>query len=144
MVGLKLAERFPEMNRYRFIQVSKNDEARPLSEKEWGARRAEYLESSLRGMAIFLTPAEDGLICVPVLLVGVNMITAVLGGLAFGLLHLGRFTYLECVGKTVIYSLAILLILPQGLLTLIAGHFTVDIIGLLILKIARRRLRSSP
>ena len=142
IVGLKLAERFPKLNTYHFAPTARNNHPQPSSDEQWAARKADYLESGLRGAQIFLTPSEDGLICVPVLLAGINPVTALLGGLAFGLLHLGRYTYLECIGKAIIYGLACLLILPYGVLTVVAGHFSMDVLSLALVKLAKRKLKA--
>jgi hypothetical protein len=94
----------------------------------------------MRAKAVFFTISEDGFICVPILLIGINPFAALAGGAVFGVIHLGRFTYLECIAKAVIYSLACLWVLPYGLLTLVAGHFTSDVIVLLLLKMIKRKL----
>lgn len=115
------------------------DETKPLSNNEWVIKQAQYFESGFQKKAILLTPSEDGLICVPVILAGINPVSVVLGGLTFGFLHLGRFTYLDCIGKGVIYSLVCLLILPHGLLTVIAGHFGMDLLALASLKVIKSK-----
>jgi hypothetical protein len=140
LVGLRFAEHFPKLNSYYFFPRTGTEE--PLSEKEWALKQAEYLESSFSGKRIFLTPAEDGLICVPLLIVGINPFTALLGGFAFAFLHIGRFTYLECIGKGVIYSLVCFLILPSGLLTVVVGHFAMDALGLATLRLIKQKLRN--
>jgi hypothetical protein len=142
IVGLQLAERFPRLNRYHFSSAGRFGQTAVLSNDEWAVRKADYVESGLRGWQVLFTSSEDGLICVPVLLAGINPFTAVLGGLVFGLLHLGRFTYLECIGKAIIYGLACLLILPHGVLTVVVGHFSMDVFGLMLLKLARRKLKA--
>lgn len=138
IAALKIAERFPKLDRYHF--VAEKDLQQSASQEEWAAKQAAYLESGFRGQRIFLTPSEDGLICVPVVLLGINPLTALLGGAVFGLLHLARFTYVECMGKAVIYALACYFVLPYGLLTIVAGHFMNDLLALLLLKLIRRHL----
>jgi len=138
MAALRIAERYPPLNRYNF--VADKDLQQSTSRDDWASKQAAYLESGLGGSRILLTPTEDALVCVPVLLLGINPLTALLGGALFGLLHLGRFTYLECIGKAVIYSLVCYFVLPYGLLTVVVGHFANDAVSLLILKLVRRAL----
>jgi hypothetical protein len=131
---LKVSERLPVLNGYLLYSAkSTNTDAR-LSQEEWTKRKAAYLESGFRRAQILFTPAEDALICVPILLIGINAFTASIGGIAFGLMHLGRFTYLECIGKSFIYGLACYFILPHGLLTVVMGHLILDALGWLLLK----------
>jgi hypothetical protein len=141
LAKLRFLDRFPALNGYYFFRATKNSEANHLTENEWAIKKAAFLESGLRPHMILYAPSEDGLICVPVLLVGINPVTAFLGGLVFGLLHLRRFTYLECIGKTIIYSLVCFLILPHGILTVVAGHFATDLLGLASLKLIKGKLK---
>lgn len=138
IAALRIAERFPKLDRYHF--VADEDLQQSASREEWAAKQAAYVESGFRGVRIFLTPSEDALICVPVLLLGINAVTALAGGALFGLLHLGRYTYIECIGKAVIYALACYFVLPYGLLTIVTGHFINDAVSLLLLKLIRRAL----
>jgi hypothetical protein len=139
-IGLKLFDRFPKLNGY--LLYSDTDETRPaaVSSDDWALKQAEYLNSGFRAKAVLSTPAEDGLICVPVILLGIGPLAAVVGGIAFGLLHLERFTYLECVGKSITYAAVCYLILPHGVLTVVLGHAIVNGIAFVGLQIARRRL----
>jgi hypothetical protein len=145
-VGFNLFDRFPRLNRYiQYPQTNDNAE-RAQSDNEWALSQTKYLESG--GKSVVFAPTEDGLICVPVLLVGIGVISAALGGFAYGLIHLGRFTYLECIGKTITYTLVCYFVLPQGLLTVVTGHLLMDLIALAALKGARHKLsedlRSNP
>lgn len=134
IVVLNAPKRFPELNRYHFFNTGEKNKEETPSENEWVLKQAKYFEAGFRNNAILLTPAEDALICVPVIMVGIGPMSAVLGGFVFGVLHLGRFTYLDCIGKAIIYSLVCLLVLPHGLLTVIAGHFGMDLLALAALK----------
>lgn len=138
VAALKVAERFPSLDRYHFVAVK--DLHQSASVEDWGVKQATFLASGFRRGRILLTPSEDALICVPILLLGVNPVTALAGGALFGVLHLGRFTYLECIAKAGIYALACYFILPDGLLTIVAGHFIVDALALLLLNLIRRVL----
>ena len=139
-IRLKLDHRFPKLNRY--LLYSDTDETRPTaaSDDDWALKQAHYLHSQFRASAVLSTPAEDGLICVPVLLVGIGPISAALGGLAFGFLHLWRFSYLECIGKSVTYAAICYFVLPHGVLTVVLGHAITNGIGYVVVQIARRKL----
>ncbi len=145
-VLLKLFDRLPKLNRYLLYPPSKTEPR--LSENEWTLAKANYLESGFRGKALLFTAAEDGLICVPILLIGIAAIPAACGGVVFGLLHLGRFTYLECIGKAITYTLVCYFVLPYGLVTVAVGHFIMDALGLAVIKVAKHKLsgelRSNP
>lgn len=140
MVGLKFAEHFPKLNNYYFLPDAQEHNKAAPSDNEWALRKAAYLESGFARRKIFLAPSEDGLICVPLSWFGIHPVTALLGGLVFGFLHLGRFTYLECLGKATIYGLACFFILPHGVLTIVIGHFSTDLLGLVLLKLVRWKL----
>jgi hypothetical protein len=145
-VGLNLFDRFPKLNRYILYPQTNGNTERAQSDNEWALSQAKYLGSG--GKSVVFAPTEDGLICVPVLLVGIGTISAALGGLAYGLIHLGRFTYLECIGKTITYTLVCYFVLPQGLLTVVTGHLLMDLIAFAALKVAKYKLsaelRSNP
>jgi hypothetical protein len=136
---LKLFRRFPTLNRYLLYQDA-DLRTRPVSSDDWALKQANYLHSLFRLKAVLSTPAEDGLICVPVLLNGIAPLPAALGGLAFGFLHLARFTYLDCIAKAFTYTLVCLLVLPSGVLTVALGHIITNGIGYAALQIARRKL----
>lgn len=133
LVLLKVPEHFPRLNR-RLVAPSG---PRPKDEAEWIKAQLTYIQSFERNVA--LSPAEDGLVCVPVLLVGLNPITAALGGLIFGALHLRSYTYLECLGKAGYYAIACAIVLPNGILTVVVGHLISNVLGFAILRIAAKR-----
>jgi len=147
-VGLKAFDRFPKLNAYLLHPNTDEKKEAPMSGDKWSLRQAHYLESGFRGKAILTTPAEDGLICVPVLLVGIGAVSAALGGLVFGFIHLGRFSYLECIGKGTTYALVCYFVLPHGLLTVACGHLIMNGVAFLAIQVAKRKLseklRSSP
>ena len=147
-VTLKLPSRFPSLHRYLLFSREHSGSAQVLTENEWALAQATYLENGLVGLAILAAPLEDGFICVPLLLVGVDPVSATVGGIIFGAIHLARFTYIECIGKALYYMLVCYFILPHGLLTVTTGHLLMDIIGLVGIKIAKHNLaresRSNP
>ena len=131
LVALKIADRFPKLNQYLFFQFPSE---RKIESGNWAEDKAAYLSSMARGKQILYSITEDGLICVPLLLIGLNFATSCIGGMIFGLMHLGRFTYLECLAKSLTYCVVCLVILPQGILTVIAGHLTLNVIALAVVK----------
>lgn len=142
LIALKLSERFPVLNDYLLYPRSSRTSENAISDNEWAMKQARYLEQGLRGWKILAAPAEEGLICVPVLLFGITPISALLGGVAFGLLHLARYSYLECIGKAIIYSLACYFLLPLGVITVAFGHLLLDALALAMLVVARHRIPS--
>ena len=139
-VSLRFSERFPRLNTHLLYPANERVTESPLSEDEWALRQAKYVESGMRGGLILTAPAEDGFICVPVLLTAISPISALVGGIVFGCMHLARFTYLECIGKAIAYALVCYVVLPHGLLTVVAGHLLMDVSGLAVLKVAQHRL----
>ena len=95
-VSLRFSERFLRLNTYLLYPANERVTESPLSEDEWALRQAKYVESGMRGGLILTAPAEDGFICVPVLLTAISPISVLVGGIVFGCMHLARFTYLEC------------------------------------------------
>jgi hypothetical protein len=139
-IGFKLFDRFPKLNGHLLHSEPGETRASALSSDDWALKQADYLSSGFRAKAVLSTPAEDGLICVPVLLVGIGPLSVVLGGAAFGFLHLGRFTYLECIGKSVTYAAVCYFVLPHGVLTVVLGHAMMNGIAFVGIQIARRKL----
>ena len=128
-VVLRIAGRFAKLNQYHFFPISGEQK---IESGNWVADKAAYVISMTRGRQILYSVTEDGLICVPLLLVGLNFATSFIGGVIFGFMHIGRFTYLECLVKALIYCVVCLVILPQGILTVIAGHLTLNLIALAV------------
>ena len=143
-VSLRFFERFPRLNTYLLYPANELANESTLSEDEWALRQAKYLESGMRGVLILTAPAEDGFICVPVLLSAITPISALVAGTIFGLMHLARFTQLECIGKAIAYALVVYVVLPHGLLTVVLGHLLMDVLGVAVLKIAQHRLSRRP
>ena len=140
VVTLKIADRFPKLNRYLLFPRNDQCAAHTLTENEWALAQANYLESGLRGATILASPSEDGMICVPILVAGLGPIASVVGGVAFALLHLGRFTYVECISKGIFYALVCFFVLPHGLLNVVLGHLFMNLLALIVIKVAKRAL----
>jgi hypothetical protein len=138
LVNLDLSRRLPALDKYFLFPNAKVTN----SEDEWSLNQARRFEGMMGRGRFLLAPAEDGLICVPVLLAGLGVASSALGGLVFGLLHLGRFTYLECIGKSIYYFLVCIFVLPHGLLTVALGHILMDATALASAKAVRRKLAS--
>jgi len=139
-VGLKLHERLPKLDRHLLYPHDHNAAGSKLTSDQWALAYARYIDAGFRTKAALLTPAEDGLICVPVLLIGIGFVAAFVAGIVFGLLHLGRFTYLDCIGKAIIYTLVCLFVLPHGLLTVVLGHLLMNGIAFFGLQVAKHKL----
>lgn len=139
-VILKLSDRFPSLNRYLLVYGQNVGSPLASTENERTLAQASYLENGLRRTSVLAAPLEDGFVCVPLLLVGLNPLSAIVGGIAFGAVHLARFTYIECIGKALYYTLVCFFVLPHGLLTVATGHLLTDVIGLVGVKIAKQRL----
>jgi hypothetical protein len=138
LVNLDLSRWFPTLDKYYLFPNA----TVANSNNEWSLNQARRFEGMMGRGRFLLAPAEDGLICVPVLLAGLGVASSALGGLVFGLLHLGRFTYLECIGKSFYYTLVCIFVLPHGLLTVALGHVLMDAAVLAGVKVAKRRLAS--
>lgn len=137
--GMKLHTRFPKLNSY-FLASRKDWSATPRqTEAQWALNKSRHLLGKAKG--ILLVPTEDALICVPLLLVGINPASVCVAGLLFGAMHLGGYTYMECIGKCIYYAAACALVLPHGLLTVIAGHFMLDFLGLAVLLVTTTILK---
>jgi hypothetical protein len=139
-VGLKLYERFPKLDRHLLYPHDDKAGGGELTSDQWALAYARYIDAGFRSKAALLTPGEDGLICVPVLLVGIGFVPAFVGGIVFGVLHLGRFTYLDCIGKGIIYALVCYFVLPHGLLTVVLGHLLMNGIAFFGLQVAKHKL----
>ena len=141
---LNLERFFPKLNAFYFFPQAQM--SKPITEEEWALRNGQFYEAKIKLKTILFTPAEDGLICVPVLLAGIGPGSAVVAGTVFAFLHIGIFTYLQSIGKGIFYGLVCLLILPYGILSVVVGHFASDLVfwgGLkLIVSILKRKVRA--
>jgi hypothetical protein len=138
---LRLHERLPTLDRYLLFDGGNDAPGEQISGDQWTLAYVKYhLDTGLRTKAVLLSPTEDGLVCVPVLLVGIGLIPAAIGGVVFGALHLARFTYLDCMVKAGIYGLVCYYILPHGLLTVVLGHFLTNGVAFAFMQMAERQL----
>lgn len=82
----RLHERFPELDCYALARRRNPPTAGALlSHDQWLTQKTQFTISGMQGTAILGTPGEDGFICVPVLLAGINPISAIVGGACFWL-----------------------------------------------------------
>lgn len=146
VVSLNLPKHLPRLDGYLLFAQSERSLAR--TDDEWALAQAKYLEGGLRSLSILATPLEDSLFCVPLLWVGVTPLSVVLVGAVFGACHLGRFSFIECIGKALYYAAICYVVLPHGLLTVAAGHLITDALGLLTVKVVKfqlsRQSRANP
>lgn len=137
-----VARRFQKLNKY-LTHPSEVTSVSPQSKDETALAKARYLRSFFTNGAVLFVPTEDALVCVPVLLAGISPLSALLAGVVFGVIHLGGYSYIECIAKGISYALIAWIILPHGLLTVIFGHLITDAIGLAVLRIAIHQLSGS-
>lgn len=69
---------------------------------------------------------EDGFFFVPILLLGINPVTAAITAILYAAFHYPEFPIKYCVVKAVLVFLIITLILPNGLGSVIVGHLVLD------------------
>lgn len=85
-------------------------------------------------LCFWLAPAESAFFYVPLLYVGVNPFTAAVAAVLFGLMHYPEQLLRNCVFKIIVQCVLIWLVLPHGILTMMAGHFLLDYLPLAMLK----------
>lgn len=137
---LGASRRFQKLNKYLTHPSEVISVSAAQSKDEAALVKARYLRSFFNSGAILLVPTEDALVCVPILLAGISPLSALLGGVVFGVIHLGGYSYIECIAKGIYYTLIVWIILPHGLLAVILGHLISDAIGLVVLQIAVHQL----
>ena len=74
-----------------------------------------------------LLAGEDGLFFVPILLLGINPVTTVVVAVAYAAMHYPDFPVKHCIVKAVLVFLIAMLILPNGLGSVVVGHLLLDI-----------------
>lgn len=89
-------------------------------------------------LCFWLAPAESAFFYVPLLYVGVNPFTAAVAAILFGLMHYPEQLLRNCVFKMFLQYVLIWLVLPHGILTMMAGHFLMDYVPLAMLKWAHK------
>lgn len=85
----------------------------------------------------WLASAESAFFYVPLLWVGINPISAFIAASLFGFAHYPAFFLRNCIYKTLIQFFVALVILPHGILTVMLGHFIVDNVPFIILKLSK-------
>jgi len=83
------------------------------------AKRRPWLE-------LLMLPGEDGFFFVPLLLVGINPITAAVVSAAYAAIHYPEYPIKHCVVKVVLLYLIATVILPNGLGSVIVGHLILN------------------
>jgi len=74
-----------------------------------------------------LLPGEDGFFFVPLILVGINPITAGVTSVVYAAIHYPEFPAKFCVAKVASLYLIATLILPQGIGSVVVGHLLLDV-----------------
>lgn len=72
---------------------------------------------------------EDGFFFVPILLLGINPLTAGITAMLYAAFHYPEFPIKYCAVKAVLVFLIIILILPNGLGSVIVGHLILDFLA---------------
>jgi len=91
----------------------------------YGNRRAAQVKRRPWLEALML-PGEDGFFFVPLLLVGINPITAAVVSIAYAAIHYPEFPIKHCVAKVILLYLVATLVLPHGLASVVLGHLVLD------------------
>ena len=87
---------------------------------------------------LWKVPAEEGLICVPLLFIGVNPVTAALGAVVFGALHYPAFSGLKCAIKALLWFPVLWWVLPMGgVWSVVVGHLLWDLLLVGFWRVAR-------
>lgn len=79
------------------------------------------------GMELILLTGEDGFFFVPILLLGINPVTAAIVALAYAATHYPEFPVKHCIVKAVLLFLIVIVVLPNGLGSVIVGHMFLDL-----------------
>ncbi len=76
-----------------------------------------------------LIPGEDGIFFVPLLWVGITPLTAGVAAAAFAAVHLPEYSIRACAPKFVFLFAVAMVVLPQGIGSVVVGHLLVDAIA---------------
>lgn len=115
--------------------------ARARNEPDNVEEEKEYMHTSIAGtyntnpVCVWLAPAESAFFFVPVLYVGINPITVGLAAALFGAMHYPNFFIRNCIYKSLMHFALALVVLPHGILTVMAGHFFVDHLPLWVMRL---------
>lgn len=82
---------------------------------------------------ILLIPGEDGLFFLPLLYIGINPLSAFIAAALFAAAHCAYKSLSACIGTFFIAFFLCLLVLPYGIIPMVAGHLIVDISVFLLL-----------
>lgn len=82
----------------------------------------------------WLAPAESAFFYVPLLYFGLDPFSAAVAAILFGLMHYPQQMLRNCIFKAFTQYALIWIVLPHGILTMMAGHFFVDYLPLALLK----------
>jgi Tfp pilus assembly protein PilF len=83
-----------------------------------------------RPWEFLLIAGEDGIFFLPLLYIGISVPAAILASALFAAMHYRNKPLLALVGTFLISTVNVLSVLPHGILAMVLGHFTVDIISL--------------
>lgn len=89
-------------------------------------------------LCFWLASAESAFFYVPLLYVGINPLSAAIAASLFGLMHYPQFLLRNCIFKVIVQYVLVLVVLPHGILTVIAGHLLMDYGPLALLKLLNK------
>jgi len=93
---------------------------------------------------VLLIPGEDGLFFLPLLYIGINPLSAFIASALFAAAHCAYKSLNACMGTFFIAFFLCLLVLPQGIIPMVAGHLIVDISVFLFLPYMNKRAIENP
>ena len=76
---------------------------------------------------VVLLAGEDGFFFVPILLLGINPVSAAVVAVAYAAIHYPEFPLKHCITKAILIFLIASLILPNGLVSVIVGHLILNV-----------------
>jgi hypothetical protein len=118
--------------------------SRARSEPDYVEEETEYMHASFaetqksNPICVWLAPAESAFFFVPVLYIGVNPITVGVAAALFGAMHYSNFLLRNCIYKALLHFVLALVVLPHGILTVMAGHFFIDHAPLWFMKLIEK------
>ncbi len=78
-------------------------------------------------LLVWMTPAEDALFALPLIYLGMTPWNIAIASVLFGLAHYPSYSLAFCVPKAALHAVAVVFLLPTGIMTLVVGHFLWDL-----------------
>jgi len=102
------------------------------------------LQQKLRGRPweILLIPGEDGFFFLPLVYIGITPLSAAIASGLFAAMHFDYRSLRKCAIIFVTHMIICLTILPHSIIPIISGHFSLDLIAVLLLGKGRKELET--